>query len=63
MPLNEKLDLRTDARWFKSFGREGRSSFACSSISSIRQTVGVLSHELIADLGEDDVPCCRGRLV
>jgi hypothetical protein len=23
MPLNEKLDLRTDARWFKSFGRQG----------------------------------------
>jgi hypothetical protein len=23
MPMNEKLDLRTDARWFKSFGRQG----------------------------------------
>lgn len=23
MPVNEKVDLRTDARWFKSFGREG----------------------------------------
>lgn len=23
MPVNEKLDLRTDARWFKSFGRQG----------------------------------------
>ena len=23
MPMNDKLDLRTDARWFKSFGRHG----------------------------------------
>jgi hypothetical protein len=23
MPVNDKLDLRTDARWFKSFGRQG----------------------------------------
>ena len=31
MPVNEKLDLRTDARWFKSFGYppgQGLSSFA-----------------------------------
>jgi hypothetical protein len=27
MPMNEKLDLRTDARWFKSFGREGSEQF------------------------------------
>lgn len=27
MPLNEKLDLRTDARWFKSFGRYGSEQF------------------------------------
>ncbi len=27
MPLNEKLDLRTDVRWFKSFGREGSEQF------------------------------------
>jgi opacity protein-like surface antigen len=27
MPLNEKLDLRTDARWFKSLGREGSEQF------------------------------------
>ena len=27
MPLNEKLDLRTDARWFKSFGRQGSEQF------------------------------------
>jgi hypothetical protein len=26
-PMNEKLDLRTDARWFKSFGRQGSESF------------------------------------
>lgn len=27
MPMNETLDLRTDARWFKSFGREGSEQF------------------------------------
>jgi len=27
MPLNDKLDLRTDARWFKSFGRQGSEHF------------------------------------
>jgi hypothetical protein len=27
MPLNEKLDLRTDARWFKSVGRQGSEQF------------------------------------
>ena len=27
MPMNEQLDLRTDARWFKSFGREGSEQF------------------------------------
>ena len=27
MPVNEKLDLRTDARWFKSFGRHGSEQF------------------------------------
>ncbi|MBY0495050.1 MAG: hypothetical protein K2Y23_12635 [Cyanobacteria bacterium] len=27
MPINEKLDLRTDARWFKSFGRYGSEQF------------------------------------
>ena len=27
MPMNEKLDLRTDARWFKSVGREGSEQF------------------------------------
>ena len=26
-PLNEKLDLRTDARWFKSVGRQGSEQF------------------------------------
>lgn len=26
-PVNEKLDLRTDARWFKSFGRYGSEQF------------------------------------
>jgi hypothetical protein len=25
--VNEKLDLRTDARWFKSFGRQGSEQF------------------------------------
>jgi hypothetical protein len=23
MPVNDRLDMRTDARWFKSFGRQG----------------------------------------
>ena len=27
MPINEKLDMRTDARWFKSFGRQGSEQF------------------------------------
>jgi opacity protein-like surface antigen len=27
MPMNESLDLRTDARWFKSFGRQGSEQF------------------------------------
>ena len=27
MPMNEKLALRTDARWFKSFGRQGSEQF------------------------------------
>jgi hypothetical protein len=27
MPMNETLDLRTDARWFKSFGRHGSEQF------------------------------------
>ncbi len=27
MPMNEKLALRTDARWFKSFGRYGSEQF------------------------------------
>ena len=27
MPMNEKLDLRTDARWFKSFGVQGSEQF------------------------------------
>ena len=27
MPMTEKLDLRSDARWFKSFGREGSEQF------------------------------------
>jgi hypothetical protein len=27
MPINEKSDLRTDARWFKSFGRQGSEQF------------------------------------
>ena len=27
MPMNEALDLRTDARWFKSFGRYGSEQF------------------------------------
>src|SRR4051812_20679229 len=27
MPVNDKLDLRTDARWFKSFGRQGSEQF------------------------------------
>ena len=27
MPMNERLDLRTDARWFKSFGPQGSEQF------------------------------------
>lgn len=27
VPMNEALDLRTDARWFKSFGRTGSEQF------------------------------------
>ena len=27
MPVSDKLDLRTDARWFKSFGREASEQF------------------------------------
>ena len=27
MPMNDKLDLRTDARWTKSFGRQGSEQF------------------------------------
>ncbi len=27
MPVSEKLDLRTDARWFKSFGQQGSEQF------------------------------------
>lgn len=27
VPMNEKLDLRTDARWFKSFGSQGSEQF------------------------------------
>jgi hypothetical protein len=27
MPVNRHVDLRTDARWFKSFGREGSEQF------------------------------------
>jgi hypothetical protein len=27
MPMNEKVDLRTDARWFKSFGLQGSEQF------------------------------------
>ena len=27
MPVNENLDLRTDARWFKSFGLQGSEQF------------------------------------
>ena len=27
MPVNDKLDVRTDVRWFKSFGRQGSEEF------------------------------------
>lgn len=30
MPINDTLDLRTDARWFKSFGRQGSEQFRVS---------------------------------
>jgi len=27
IPMNERVDLRTDGRWFKSFGRQGSEQF------------------------------------
>jgi len=27
VPMNDKMDWRTDARWFKSFGRDGSEQF------------------------------------
>jgi hypothetical protein len=27
MPMNDKVDLRTDARWSKSFGKQGSEQF------------------------------------
>jgi hypothetical protein len=27
LPVNDKVDLRTDARWFKSFGKQGSEQF------------------------------------
>ena len=27
VPMNQKMDMRTDARWFKSFGRQGSEQF------------------------------------
>ena len=27
MPVNDKVDLRTDARWFKTFGKQGSEQF------------------------------------
>jgi hypothetical protein len=27
MPVNDKVGLRTDARWFKSFGKQGSEQF------------------------------------
>src|SRR5262245_3184822 len=35
MPMNDKLDLRTDARWFKSFGRQGSEQFRVAQGSSV----------------------------
>ena len=38
MPINDALGLRTDARWFKSFGREGSEQFrVAQGISFDRQ--------------------------
>jgi hypothetical protein len=33
MPMNEKLDLRTDARWFKSLGKQGSEFRVAQGVS------------------------------
>jgi hypothetical protein len=52
MPVNDKLDLRTDARWFKSFGKQGSEQFrgaqGISFDAGKRQRTR--PHELIPDL-------------
>jgi hypothetical protein len=35
MPMNDKLDWRTDARWFKSFGKQGSEQFRVAQGISI----------------------------
>ena len=35
MPINDQLDLRTDARWFKSFGKQGSEQFRVAQGISI----------------------------
>lgn len=35
MPVSEKVDLRTDGRWFKSFGRQGSEQFRVAQGLSI----------------------------
>ena len=36
MPINSRIDLRTDARWFKSFGKEGSEQFRLAHGISFR---------------------------
>jgi len=35
VPVSEKMDLRSDARWFKSFGRQGSEQFRVANGLSI----------------------------
>jgi hypothetical protein len=48
MPMNDKLDLRTDARWFKSFGTQGSEQFRVAQGISFdvgkRYTLGAQNH-------------------
>jgi len=60
-PVNDKLDLRTDARWFHSFGRNDRTSFASltASPSMPANDRRVRPHELMPELIEDSVRTSR----
>jgi hypothetical protein len=36
MPLNDRMAMRTDARWFKSFGKQGSEQFRVAQGISFR---------------------------